>query len=134
MLLHDIRGEHIEQVVVPAIGSATATTNIPIFWSPFDCKLHQVYFTLGSAITGDDSNTFNLNLINRGTDGSGTAEIDNVDFGSGTDGTAHVRTTLYSSSTGTSLDAGTHLTLQREKVGNGQNMPYMLVEIVYKGA
>lgn len=130
--LHDIPGTHIAQAVIPAHGSADATTGHPIFRAPFDCTLTAVRIIAGADVTGQGTNYFNLNLINRGTSGTATTELANRDYsGTAVTETRGVPRTLYS--TATNLSAGTILEIEREKVGTGLASPAFLVEIEYEG-
>ena len=132
--LHDIPGEHHAFAYVPSHAAATATENVVVFKAPFSCKLHAVYLTPAANVTGQATNYTNVNLINRGTDGDGTTELSSIDFNAASATmTAYVPKALYSSSDGVSLDEGTVLTIELEKVASGLLLPAMLVDIVYRG-
>lgn len=134
MLFHDVPGDHIAEISLPYLAANFATADIPIFVAPYACTVYDVDVFFGSNIVGDNSNSFNLNLMNRGVTGLGTTEVDNVDYASGTNATANVAVALYDSTTGLSLAVGNVLAIQRELVGSGIALPPSLVRITYRGA
>jgi hypothetical protein len=132
MSLHDIPGPHTFQTgPIEAVGSGGATSEFPVFIAPFDCVVTNVELTFGSAVVGDATNRFNFNLLNRGDDGAGTAEIANLDLGAGTVVAAYVPYTLLA--TDTEVDADEVLTLQYEKVSGGFNVSPCTVRITFLG-
>lgn len=84
-------------------------------------------------ITGQNTNTFNVNLINRGTDGTGITELANRDYVSGTDESAYVERDLYAPSSYLEVSKGTVLDLQRELVGIGMASPRFLGYVEFEG-
>lgn len=97
--------------------------------------VHEVAWIPHAAVTGQDTNTFHLNVINAGADGVGNAndvEVGNVDFTSGNDASADQETSL---ATDFGLDADDVLVVQRELVGTGLAMPEgtFLVEFTVTG-
>ena len=70
----------IAQATVPAVAAGTATIVYPIFVSDRYVKIKSVSFVPQAAVTGDNTNRKNLNLHNRGTDGTGTTELANIDL------------------------------------------------------
>jgi hypothetical protein len=131
--IHDLPGNHTAFVIIHAHAAATATESIPIFVAPFACKLMSVTVTPAAAATGDNTNRTNINLQNGGTAGTGTTELGNLDYATGTDAAVGVPQTVYSSTTGTALAAGSVLKAVYEKVGNGVALGANLVTITYRG-
>jgi cobalamin biosynthesis Mg chelatase CobN len=81
-----------------------------------------VSVTPHAAATGDNTNTTNLNLINKGAAGAGTTEVGNRDLPTGTNLVAMDEMTVPLNATfvnGVSLAEGDVLALQYEKVGTG---------------
>lgn len=112
------------QAYTPAHAAATATEVVPIFMHPtLNVRIRKVGFIPAAAATGDNSNTTNLNLQNRGTAGSGTTELGNFDPVTGADLVAHDYKEVYAPATPADLDAGSVLAVQFEKVGTGLAIP-----------
>lgn len=109
--------EKYSSVVLAVHAAATATEARAIFVAPRACKVTGVSITPDAASTGDNTNTTNLNVINKGASGSGTSEIGNLDLATGTDLTAYDEKAI--TVTTTALAAGDVLALQFEKVGTG---------------
>lgn len=120
----------VAQAYVPGAAAADATEEWPVFYAAQAVQIVAAYYIPSAAITGDDTNSFNLNLRNKGTDGSGTTEVGNVDFATGTDGVANDATSL--GVTAFNMAAGEVLAAQREKIGTGLTMPDGIVVIVYR--
>lgn len=134
--MHDVPGDHVALVMLPAHAAATATENIPIFYAPFACRITSVTVVPGAAATGDNTNTTNYNLINGGAAGTGTTEIGNLDYATGTNAAVGVAQTVYAPAdpnTGQSLAAGDVLKMQMEKVGTGLALGVTLCRILYRG-
>jgi hypothetical protein len=78
--------------------------------------------TNAAAVTGDDTNSTNINIINKGSAGAGTAEIGNLDLATGTDlvdfdEKAVTFNATYT--TGVTLSEGDVLVVEFEKVNTG---------------
>jgi len=132
--IHDIPGDHVERVTIPAHAAATATESHTLFVAPFACQLVSVAVHWGAAITGTATNYTNVNLVNRGTDGAGTTELANIDYLSGTDATSYDAVDLYSPATPLALAAGTIISLDLEKVATGLALPNGQAVITYRAA
>jgi len=132
--VHDIPGGHYFPFRIQPIGSADPTVSHVILRVPWPARVRRVAYAFDADVTGQDTNTFNLNLINRGTAGAGTAELANRDYVSGTNDSAYVLRELYKPSDPLTVDAGTVLDLQREKVGNGMDMPGLWGFVEIEGA
>lgn len=110
--------EKISTVTVAVHAAATATEARAVFTAPRACVITGVSLTPDVASTGDATNTTNLNLINKGTDGSGTTEIGNLDLAAGVNLVAFDEKAIPLTGSG-ALVAGAVLALQFEKVGTG---------------
>ena len=130
--LHDVPGDHHSYVHTDSVGAGDATEDQVIFVAPFDCVVTGVFVTPDAAVTGDATNTKNLNVDNKGSDGSGTTEIANLDLASGTNLVEADETTISSSIT-TSLTAGDVLMVEIEQVGSGVAIPRCIYHVTYRG-
>lgn len=110
------------QVHAPAHAAATASEYLVAFVAPFDCRLKAVYFVPFAAVTGANTNTTHLNVINKGSAGSGSTELGALDLTSGNDLTAFDVNTVVSSLT-TDLTEDDVIAVQYEKVGTGLDVP-----------
>lgn len=132
--LHDVPGNHVAFYALRGHAAATATEKAFVFRAPFDAKIVSVEIIWDAAITGADTNTTHVNLLNAGTDGTGTTELGNIDYVSGTDAAAGAAADLYSPASPLAVDEGTKLAVQFEKVGNGLLLPTGMVIVTYRGA
>lgn len=128
-------GRYTHNVILPAVAAATATQVNMIWIAPDNVKVLGVAVAAGAAVTGDNTNTKNLNLIDAGT-GAGTTEVGNLDLATGTDLAAKTPRAIVDADAGTgtafTLDAGDGLALQIEKVGTGVALPDLLVTVTYQ--
>jgi len=113
-------GSQVELIPVIAHAAATASELVPIWYAKFPCRVKAAYH-VSPAITGADTNTTHLNLINAGTDGTGTDEVGNIDYVMGTDQAASDPQSF--GLTAFNLAAEETLVLQYEKVGTGLAIP-----------
>lgn len=120
------------QVPARTHAAATATEKLCLFIPEKAVRITAMYHVPDVAITGADTNTTHLNILDGGTDGTGTTEKANIDYVSGTDATA--LTTNDFSITAFNLDAGDSLILQYGKVGTGLLIPegWIIIEYSYK--
>jgi hypothetical protein len=130
---YDVPGTQREMVAVPAHAAATATEIVPIFEAPVGAKIEKVIFRPGAAVSGADTNTTHLNVIDMGTGGAGTTELGNYDLTSGNDLTAGERKELYAPATPLSVSQNNLIGLQFQKVGNGLAVPAgsVIVELIF---
>lgn len=108
-----------------AHAAATATEILCAYRSPCRAKLNSVKWVPFAAVTGANTDSTNINIINRGTDGTGTTEIGNVDFAAGTNAAATTAKSIYAPAAGSELQMseGSVVTATFEKVGNGLALP-----------
>jgi hypothetical protein len=130
--IHDIPGNHKYLVSFPAQAAGTAYGCV-IFVAPYKCILQSVELVPEAAVTGQATNNFSLALYNRGTDGSGAAQLGStVTYQSGTNLAETTPTTFFS--TETALADGTVLELVKAENGTGMLAPQMLVVVTVRGA
>lgn len=110
------------QIYAPAHAAATASEYLVSFVAPFDCRLKAVYFVPKDDVTGVDTNTTHLNVINKGSAGAGSTELGALDLTDGNDLTAFDVNTVVSSLT-TDLTEDDVIAVQYEKVGTGLDVP-----------
>lgn len=115
----------------PGSGAADATETWPLAYFDNKVKILNVYVITQTAITGAATNYMNLNIIDKGTGGSGTNELGNLDFASGTNTTAFDAKT-FGTLSNNELAAGSVLSVQREKVGTGLALPECAFVVEYK--
>ncbi len=126
--------EYHQTNFVAAVAAATATQQDPIFIAPCACKVTAVSVVPQAASTGDNTNTKNLNIVNKGASGAGTTEVGNLDLVSGTDLVAFDEKAIPLNATytnGVSLSEGDVLSLQTEKFGTGVAVGPFIVSIDY---
>ena len=128
---YDVPGTHDMAATTPQHAAATATEIIPIFEAPASVKIEKVIFRPGAAVTGQDTNTTHLNVINMGTAGTGTTELGNYDLTSGNDLAVGERKELYAPATSLEVAAQTLIGLQLEKVGTGLDVPDGIVIVEF---
>jgi hypothetical protein len=127
------------QVAYPQIVTSEATVRRPIWVAPFDTELGEVGIINSTIVTGANTNTVHLNLIDGGLEGAGTTEIATRDLVSGTDLIVG-KTLLFDNIQGASAERfmalGTILELESEEVGTGlgADMNEFLLYIVFRAA
>lgn len=126
--------EYNAQTLVPSVLAATATEQHPIFVAPVKCRVLAVSIVPQAAVTGDNTNTKNLNVINKGAAGVGTTEVANLDLVTGANLVAFDESAIPLNTTyvnGVDMTEGDTLTLQVEKVGTGVLLPNLHVQVDY---
>lgn len=122
---YDHAGE--QDVLLPNIAhaAATATETLTVFKTPCRAKLKAVKWIPDTAITGANTNTTHINIINRGTDGTLTTEIANKDWTSGVNTTAFGEVSIYAPAAGSELQVSLNhiISCTFEKVGTGLDLP-----------
>ena len=106
----------------PQVAAATATSSFAIFTAPQKGRVLRVSITPDAAATGDNTNSKNLNLVNKGAAGAGTTEVGNLDLVTGVDLVAFDEKEIPLNATyanGVDMAEGDVLALQVEKVGTG---------------
>jgi hypothetical protein len=126
----DIAGAHTANFNIKAHAAATATEDVGGWRAPAACTVAGVYLTFSAAVTGADTNTTHINIINRSTDGLGTTEVGNKDFVNGTNAVASAPLTI--TTTAFDLAAGAVVAVQAEKVGTGLALPTGEINLIVK--
>lgn len=122
MSVHDIPGTHVLQVAVPPIAADAVTAYAAIVSMPFKARVQWAKFAPVSAVTGDATDSQNLN-VKKVVSGSAT-EICHKDLGTGVDLTALTAALIGTDDTlEVSLASGDLVVLERELVGAGAALP-----------
>jgi hypothetical protein len=129
-------GSHDYLIPTLAHAAATATEKFPVFYAPDAGYLHYVGWTPAADITGANTDTTHMNLIDTDGDGNGTTEVAAKDWTAGVNAVNEDEIAIYNPAAASrrAMSAGDQLTLQFEKVGNGLAIPAGLLRIVYGGA
>lgn len=118
---------------VPVQPQATAGSNLnTIVWvAPRDLTISGVTYTTVTAITGANTNTRSVSLVNKGQAGAGTTVVATLQFNSGVNTVAADEKTITLSVTASDLVvvAGDVLQWQSTAVGTGIADPGGLVSI-----
>jgi hypothetical protein len=133
-----VAGKHYLVQRVPAHAAATATESLAVLFLGNDSAIDvtAVYHVPDTVVTGADTNSTNLNLLDAGTGGAGTTELGHIDYALGTntsalDARAFV-TAALTTFTRYALPAGAVLALQYEKVGTGLAIPAGLLVVEFE--
>ena len=54
---------------------------LPVFVAPVACTIESAYAVVANDVAGSTANYFDVGLVNKGTDGTGTAAISSADAG-----------------------------------------------------
>lgn len=116
---------HLVQTTLPPVAAADATVTFPVLVAPANTPLlvSRISVTAYDAITGADTNTKHVNVL------VGTEELSTLELVTGTNVAARTETALYAPAAPFTLAAGAVLSVQVEKVGNGQALPPLAVRV-----
>lgn len=116
---------------VPAVSTAGNDDDTVITQAPFDCTVTAVQYVPEAAVTGANTNTRSVSLINKGQAGSGTTTVATLQFDSGVNAAASDEKSLTLSGTPANLvlAAGDTLLWRSLHVGTGITDPGGLVRI-----
>lgn len=128
----DIPGQHVEKCRTIVVGTSDATRLDCIFRAPFNCQITAVSYIPDAAITGADTNTRHVNILDRGLDGLGVTEIANKDYTSGIDATALNEEVIVMSLPNHVLTEGDVLAVQWEEIGTGIGAPAGMFVVFYR--
>ena len=119
------------QVPVQPVATVGNDLNTNIYQAPRAGTVTAVGYATVTAITGANTNTRSVSLVNKGSSGSGTTVIATLQFDSGVNTTANVPKTITLSATPVNLvvAAGDMLQWQSTHVGTGIADPGGLVGI-----
>lgn len=129
--LSGVPGTHHAEAVIEAVAAGDATEEQVIFVAPFDCILESVSITADAAVTGNNTNTKNLNVVNKGSAGVGSTELANLDLATGTDLVAADEKSLGTVASNT-LAEGDVVALEIEKVGTGVAIPRSVMRVGFR--
>ena len=127
------KGRHFygyARTIEVGVGSVAAgsTTDVPIWAAPFRCKVKACYIVPQSAITGAATNNMAINIINKGSDGTGSNNIASLTFSNGVNASAYVRKSLGDVSNN-ELKEGEVIGFSKTENGTGMAMPDLVVVI-----
>lgn len=111
--------ERVLQEDVPA-NAAGADSTTPLGTAPFAGTVESVTYIATAALTGADTDSRTVNLVNRGQAGAGTTVIATVDFDAGSNAAANDETTIPLSAVAgaTTVAAGDVLDWESVHVGS----------------
>jgi hypothetical protein len=120
-------------LTTPVAPEATAgnSRNTNVFRCPSDGTVSAVTYATVTAITGANTNTRSVSLVNKGQAGAGSTAIATLQFNSGVNTVASDETTITLSGTAANLNvvAGDILQWQSTAVGTGIADPGGLVAV-----
>lgn len=125
---------NVSTVCLDATTSTAMSTNATYFVgfvAPVACVITKVKYIPDTAITGADTNSFNCNVTDRGSAGTGTSEMCAIDFVSGKDAIAFDALDFGTVSYG-SLAADDTIAVQYQKVGNGLDAPQAVAAFYWR--
>jgi hypothetical protein len=113
----------------PAVATASTAIN-PCAEAPFDGVILSCQYTPQAAITGVNTNTRQLRLVNRGQAGAGTTALALIQFNAGTNGVAFDEVDLTLQGTPT-VAQGDILAWESNAIGTGLADPGGRVQITF---
>lgn len=116
---------------VAPVATAGNSLNSTVLVVPSDGTVTAVTYTPPTAITGANTNTRSVSLVNKGQNGAGNTVVATLQFNSGTDAAASVPRTVTLSGTPANLNvsSGDVLQWQSTAVGTGITDPGGLVTV-----
>lgn len=116
---------------VPAVSTAGNDDDTVLGQAPFDCTVTAVQYVAEAAITGADTNSRTVSLVNKGQAGSGTTSVASLALTSGVNATANDEKVITLSGTAANLDltAGDTLLWRSIHVGTGITDPGGVVRV-----
>lgn len=119
--------------LAPAVGTAGNDAATPVFIAPYPATVTSVQYVTATAVTGANTNTRAVSVVNKGAAGSGSTAVANLQFDSGVNTTAFVPKTVTLSGTAANLVVapGDVLVWNSTHVGSGITDPGGLVLVTY---
>jgi hypothetical protein len=116
---------------VPAVGTAGNDATTVLFQAPFDCTVTSVQYVPAAAITGANTNTRLVELVNKGQAGSSTTQAASLQFNSGVNAAADDEKVITLSGTAANLvlASGDTVIWNSTHVGTGITDPGGLVSV-----
>ena len=133
--VQDLPGAHIATAYIPGQAVLDTVDGWPVFVAPDDCTVTAIDWTPAAAVTGDDTDYSEIQMINKTGAGIGTTEVTDIkQYATGTDSVAYDSESLTLSATAANLNmaAGDVLAMVRTHGGNGLAQPDGLVRVTYK--
>lgn len=119
------------QVVVGPQATAGSDLNTNVWVVPSACTVTAVTYAPVTAITGANTNTRSVSLVNKALDGTGTTVVATIQYNSGVNAAASDENTVTLSGTpaNLALAAGSVLQWQSTHIGTGIADPGGLINI-----
>ena len=119
------------EVDVPAVSTAGNDDDTVAFQAPFDCTVTAVEYVPEAAITGADTNSRTVSLVNKGQAGSGSTSVASLALTNGVNATAYNERTVTLSGTAANLvlAAGDTVQWRSIHVGTGITDPGGVVRV-----
>lgn len=124
---YDQPGRYDESFFLNGVAAAATTKQVLLFRVPINMRLEAVEAVSQAAVTGDGTDTKNLNIINKGQDGTGTTELGNIDLAAGNDLAAFDAKAFTMPASPVDINKGDVLAVEIEQVGTGVLLPEMLI-------
>jgi hypothetical protein len=116
---------------VPAVSTAGNDDDTVLGQAPFDCTVTSVQYVAEAAITGADTNSRTVSLVNKGQAGSGSTSVASLALTSGVNAAANDERAITLSATAANLDltAGDTLQWRSIHIGTGITDPGGVVRV-----
>jgi len=112
--------ENTDRIVLAVHAAATATEERTVFSAPCPCRVRAVELVSDIAVTGDNTNTTNINIKNKGAAGVGTTVVATQNLPTGTNLVAFDAQNVALAAAGPfAMAEGDTLTIEFVKVGTG---------------
>ena len=134
--LSDVANTNDAVITMSATTSTAMTTNATFFGAfvaPKACVVKSAHYVPVSDVTGADTNTYHVNLQNRGATGTSTTEMVSLEVVSGIDPKQYDPMSMGTvTATAGAVAAQVCVVAQYELVGNGLDAPAGFVAITYE--
>jgi len=104
---------------------------LPVFRAPCPGAILKVGIIPQAAITGQDTNTFKLAFINKGSDGTGTDEVAGKQYNNGVD-EAEFDFADFGAVSNARLAKDDTVTIAKTTPGSGMNMPDLIAVVEFQ--
>lgn len=132
--MHDMVGPHPPaQISIPASAAADATAYVCIWLVPYDIRVTAFGYLSSAAVTGDDTNSKNLN-VDAKIGVAAIAEVAHLDLVTGVDLAVGENAIAFNTGTYLDLSEGDLVLFELEKVGTGVDVAAGSLVIEYQGA
>jgi hypothetical protein len=108
--------------------SAGSSKEWPAFQAPYKLKINSVKIIPQANITGADTNNFKIQVLNKGTNGTGTTVIFEKEFANGTNASAFIETSIpLKSGASNIVSKGEGISVKKLDQGTGMDCPEFVV-------